>query len=79
MIPLEIRSLFLNLKDKGNPGLRNEIVLGLLAADKVVNMSKDVSSFASAYRNGSCNWYLWELADPAVAHLRKWLPKAFER
>lgn len=39
----EIRSLFLNLKDKGNPGLRNEIVLGQITSDKVVRMSKEVS------------------------------------
>jgi hypothetical protein len=36
-----MRSLFLNLKDKGNPGLRNEIVLGHVTAHKVVRMSKD--------------------------------------
>jgi hypothetical protein len=39
----EIRSLFLNLKDKGNPGLRNEIVLGYISVGKLANMSKDVS------------------------------------
>ena len=39
----EVRSLFLNLKDKSNPGLRNEIVLGELAPDRLVSMSKDVS------------------------------------
>lgn len=39
----EIRSLFLNLKDKGNPGLRNKIVLGDVSPDKVVTMSKEVS------------------------------------
>ena len=38
----EIRSLFLNLKDKQNPALRNEIVLGYIEADKVVAMSKEV-------------------------------------
>lgn len=37
----KIRSLFLNLKDKGNPGLRNEIVLGYISAEKLVGMSKD--------------------------------------
>lgn len=37
-----MRSLFLNLKDKGNPALRNEIVLGYISADKVVNMTKEV-------------------------------------
>lgn len=41
----EIRSLFLNLKDKGNPGLRDKIVLGVLDAEAVVNMSKEVSLF----------------------------------
>lgn len=40
---LEIRSLFLNLKDKGNPGLRDKIVIGTLPAEHVVNMSKEVS------------------------------------
>ncbi|WOO84851.1 Thioredoxin reductase [Vanrija pseudolonga] len=38
----KMRSLFLNLKDKGNPGLRNEIVLGAVSADKVVRMTKEV-------------------------------------
>ncbi|WVQ81352.1 transcription elongation factor S-II [Cryptococcus sp. DSM 104549] len=37
----KIRSLFLNLKDKGNPALRNEIVLGYISGEKVANMSKD--------------------------------------
>lgn len=36
-----MRSLFLNIKDKGNPGLRNEIVLGQVTPDKVVRMSKE--------------------------------------
>lgn len=40
----EMRSLFLNLKDKGNPGLRNEIVLGAVTPHKVVRMTKEVSS-----------------------------------
>ena len=40
---VEVRSLYLNLKDKGNPALRNEISLGVLSVDKLVNMSKDVS------------------------------------
>ena len=43
---IEIRSLFLNLKDKGNPAIRNEITLGVLSTDKLVNMSKDVSQRA---------------------------------
>lgn len=38
-----MRSLFLNLKDKGNPALRNEIVLGYVSTEKVASMSKDVS------------------------------------
>ncbi|KAL1407525.1 thioredoxin-disulfide reductase [Vanrija albida] len=37
----KMRSLFLNLKDKGNPGLRNEIVLGAVSAEKVVRMTKE--------------------------------------
>ncbi|EKD02852.1 positive transcription elongation factor [Trichosporon asahii var. asahii CBS 8904] len=37
----KMRSLFLNIKDKGNPGLRNEIVLGQVTPDKVVRMSKE--------------------------------------
>ncbi|KAL7421081.1 transcription elongation factor TFIIS [Cryptotrichosporon argae] len=37
----KMRSLFLNLKDKGNPGLRNEIVLGHITAEHVVRMSKE--------------------------------------
>ena len=41
----EIRSLFLNLKDKGNPALRNEIVLGYIAANKVAIMSKEVGLY----------------------------------
>ncbi|UOH81862.1 transcription elongation factor S-II [Cryptococcus neoformans] len=37
----KMRSLFLNLKDKGNPALRNEIVLGYVSTEKVASMSKD--------------------------------------
>ncbi|EIW65771.1 hypothetical protein TREMEDRAFT_72529 [Tremella mesenterica DSM 1558] len=37
----KMRSLFLNLKDKGNPGLRNEIVLGYLTAEKLASLSKE--------------------------------------
>ncbi|WVQ74461.1 transcription elongation factor S-II [Cryptococcus sp. DSM 104548] len=37
----KMRSLYLNLKDKGNPALRNEIVLGDVTPEKVANMSKD--------------------------------------
>ncbi|EEB92868.1 hypothetical protein MPER_08559, partial [Moniliophthora perniciosa FA553] len=34
-----IRSLFVNLKDKNNPGLRESVVSGLIAADKLAKMS----------------------------------------
>lgn len=37
----EIRTLFLNLKDKGNPALRNEIVLGQMTADRVVRLTTE--------------------------------------
>ncbi|ORX39245.1 transcription factor S-II, central domain-domain-containing protein [Kockovaella imperatae] len=37
----KMRSLFLNLKDKQNPALRNEIVLGYIEAAKVAAMSKE--------------------------------------
>jgi transcription elongation factor S-II len=37
----KIRTLFLNLKDKGNPALRNEIVLGQMTADRVVRLTKE--------------------------------------
>ena len=36
-----MRSLYLNLKDKGNPALRNEIVLGYIEPEKLVAMSKE--------------------------------------
>ena len=39
-----MRTLYLNLKDKQNPALRNEIVLNYITADQVANMSKDVST-----------------------------------
>lgn len=39
-----MRSLYLNLKDTGNPGLRNEIVLGHVTAERVVTMSKEASA-----------------------------------
>lgn len=39
----ELRSLFLNIKDKTNPGLRNKIVLGSLRYEEVVVMTKEVS------------------------------------
>jgi transcription elongation factor S-II len=37
----EIRSLFLNLKVKENPALRNEIVLGNMSAHKVVRLTTE--------------------------------------
>ncbi|WVR08899.1 transcription elongation factor S-II [Kwoniella sp. DSM 27419] len=37
----KIRSLYLNLKDKGNPALRNEIVLGYIQGEDVAKMSKE--------------------------------------
>ncbi|ODN76855.1 transcription elongation factor S-II [Cryptococcus amylolentus CBS 6039] len=37
----KMRSLYLNLKDKGNPALRNEIVLGDVTPETVANMTKD--------------------------------------
>jgi transcription elongation factor S-II len=40
----EMRSLYLNLKDKQNPALRNEIVLGYISTEKVANMSKEVGA-----------------------------------
>jgi hypothetical protein len=45
----EIRSLFLNLKDKGNPALRNKIVLGDLDADAIVAMSKEAGHLFYRY------------------------------
>lgn len=38
----KIRSLFVNLKDKGNPGLRASIVDGSLAPKEFVNMTSQV-------------------------------------
>ncbi|OCF40591.1 transcription elongation factor S-II [Kwoniella heveanensis CBS 569] len=37
----KIRSIYLNLKDKGNPALRNEIVLGYIDTEAVAKMSKE--------------------------------------
>ncbi|WVQ93037.1 transcription elongation factor S-II [Kwoniella sp. CBS 9459] len=37
----KIRSIFLNLKDKGNPALRNEIMLGYIDTEAVAKMSKE--------------------------------------
>jgi hypothetical protein len=38
----KIRSLFVNLKDKGNPALRASIVDGSLAPDKFAKMTSQV-------------------------------------
>ena len=40
----KIRSLFVNLKDKNNPGLRSSVVSGDLAVSKFCKMSSQVSS-----------------------------------
>ncbi|KIJ31467.1 hypothetical protein M422DRAFT_36222 [Sphaerobolus stellatus SS14] len=41
----KVRSLFLNLKDKSNPGLREAVVSGEISATRLVNMSsKDLAS-----------------------------------
>lgn len=40
----KIRSLFLNLKDKSNPGLRANIVSGELSVSKFCTMSSQVRS-----------------------------------
>jgi transcription elongation factor S-II len=39
----KIRSLFVNLKDKNNPGLRESIVTGDIHAEKLPTMSSAVS------------------------------------
>jgi len=38
----KIRSLFVNLKDKANPGLRASIVEGSLTPEKLTKMSSQV-------------------------------------
>ena len=38
----KIRSLFVNLKDKGNPSLRESIVSGDLSAEKFSKMTSEV-------------------------------------
>lgn len=43
----KIRSLFVNLKDKNNPGLRESVVSGDLSAAKFAKMTSEV-----------CTWYL---------------------
>lgn len=41
----KIRSLFVNLKDKSNPGLRASIVDGSLAPEKFAKMTSEVRFF----------------------------------
>ena len=38
----KIRSLFLNLKDKGNPGLRAKVISGKLAVERLCRMPVSV-------------------------------------
>ena len=40
----KIRSLYVNLKDKNNPGLRENIVAGEISAEKFSTMSSEVRS-----------------------------------
>ncbi|KAJ3840786.1 transcription factor S-II, central domain-containing protein [Lentinula raphanica] len=47
----KIRSLFVNLKDKGNPSLREDVVSGDISAEKLVKMSP--SDMASAERKAA--------------------------
>lgn len=39
----KVRSLTLNLKDKRNPGLRQNVISGMVSAEKLVLMSAEVS------------------------------------
>lgn len=43
----KIRSLFVNLKDKNNPGLREAVVSGEIHVDKLCNMSSEVWNIVS--------------------------------
>jgi len=43
----KIRSLFVNLKDKNNPGLRENVVSGDISVDRLSKMSSEVSNFLS--------------------------------
>lgn len=45
----KIRSLFVNLKDKANPGLRASIVDGSLAPEKFAKMTSEVRSSVFIY------------------------------
>jgi len=42
----KIRTLFVNLKDKSNPGLRETVVSGDLSVEKFTSMSSQVSSLS---------------------------------
>jgi transcription elongation factor S-II len=41
----KIRSLFVNLKDKNNPGLRESVVSGDISVDRLSKMSSEVTNF----------------------------------
>lgn len=43
----KIRSLFVNLKDKNNPGLRESVVSGDISVDRLSKMSSEVINFLS--------------------------------
>jgi len=45
----KIRTLFVNLKDKNNPGLRETVVSGDLAVEKFTSMSSQVSDLALTF------------------------------
>ena len=45
----KMRSLYLNLKDKNNPGLRESVVSGSLAVSKFCRMSSQVGEELSFY------------------------------
>jgi transcription elongation factor S-II len=42
----KIRSLFVNLKDKNNPGLRENVVSGDISVDRFSKMSSEVSGIS---------------------------------
>ena len=45
----KIRSLFVNLKDKNNPGLRENVVSGDISVERFSKMSSEVSSGLSLH------------------------------
>lgn len=45
----KIRSLFVNLKDKGNPSLREDVVSGDISAERLAKMSPGVRIFRSCF------------------------------